>query len=60
LERNIHALNQRRKHEDARATAQEKLAEAITRFTGSMLFVYIHVAIFGLWIVPTSAGAGRA
>ena len=51
LERNIHALNQRRKHEDARATAQEKLAEAITRFTGSMLFVYIHVAIFGFWIV---------
>ena len=51
LERNIHALNQRRKHEDARATTQEKLAEAITRFTGSMLFVYIHVAIFGFWIV---------
>lgn len=51
LERNIHALNQRRKHEDARATAQEKLAEAITRFTGSMLFVYFHVAIFGFWIV---------
>ena len=51
LERNIHALNQRRKHEDARATAQEKLAEAITRFTGSMVFVYIHVAFFGFWIV---------
>ena len=51
LERNIHALDQRRKHEEARATAQEKLAEAITRFTGSMLFVYIHVAIFGFWIV---------
>jgi uncharacterized membrane protein len=51
LERNIHALNRRRKHEDARATTQEKLAEAITRFTGSMLFVYIHVAIFGFWIV---------
>src|SRR5215203_5588073 len=51
LERNINALNQRRKREDARATAQEKLAEAITRFTGSMLFVYIHLAIFGFWIV---------
>jgi uncharacterized membrane protein len=51
LERNIHALNKRRKHEEARATAQEKLAETITRFTGSMLFVYIHLAIFGFWIV---------
>jgi uncharacterized membrane protein len=51
LERNIHALNKRRQREIAEATAQEKLAEAITRFTGSMLFVYIHLAIFGFWIV---------
>src|SRR3954464_8654795 len=51
LERNIHALNKRRQREETEATAQEKLAEAITRFTGSMLFVYIHLAIFGFWIV---------
>jgi uncharacterized membrane protein len=51
LERNIHALNKRRQREITEATAQEKLAEAITRFTGSMLFVYIHLAIFGFWIV---------
>jgi uncharacterized membrane protein len=29
---------------------QERLAEAITRFTGSMAFVYLHLAIFGFWI----------
>ena len=51
LERNIHALNERRSREEKQATAQEKLAEAITRFTGSMLFVYIHLAIFGFWII---------
>jgi uncharacterized membrane protein len=51
LERNIHALNERREREITKATAQEKIAEAITRFTGSMLFVYIHLAIFGFWIV---------
>jgi uncharacterized membrane protein len=51
LERNIQALSERRKREDKQATTQEKLAEAITRFTGSMLFVYIHLAIFGFWIV---------
>jgi uncharacterized membrane protein len=51
LERNIHALNKRREREITEATAQEKIAEAITRFTGSMLFVYIHLAIFGFWIV---------
>ncbi len=51
LERNIEALKQRREREEAEATAQERIAEAITRFTGSMLFVYIHLAIFGFWIV---------
>jgi uncharacterized membrane protein len=51
LERNIQALSERRKREERQATSQAKLAEAITRFTGSMLFVYIHLALFGFWIV---------
>jgi len=51
LERNIQALTERRQREGTEATAQERIAEAITRFTGSMLFVYIHLAIFGFWIV---------
>ena len=33
------------------ATAEERIAEAITRFTGSMRFVYLHLAFFGFWIV---------
>jgi uncharacterized membrane protein len=51
LARNIHALNERRRQEEKQATAQEKIADAITRFTGTMLFVYIHLAIFGFWII---------
>jgi len=51
LARNIETLNERRKREEKHATAQERIAEAITRFTGSMLFVYIHLAIFGFWII---------
>ena len=51
LERNIRSLQERREREEAHAPAQEKLADAITRFTGSMLFVYLHLAIFGFWIV---------
>ncbi len=35
----------------ANASVEEKIAEAITRFTGSMRFVYLHLAIFGFWIV---------
>ena len=27
------------------------MADAITGFAGSMLFVYLHLVIFGLWIV---------
>src|SRR5947208_15107721 len=29
---------------------QEKIADAVTHFTGSMLFVYIHLILFGIWI----------
>jgi uncharacterized membrane protein len=51
LARNIRSLQERRRREEVQASAQEKLADAITRFTGSMLFVYIHLAVFGFWIV---------
>src|SRR5919112_5861592 len=51
LERNIQALEQRRQREEKEATAEERTAETITRFTGSMRFVYLHLAFFGFWIV---------
>ncbi|CCD95491.1 conserved hypothetical protein [Bradyrhizobium sp. ORS 375] len=51
LERNIQALVDRRKREGAEATAQQKVADAITRFTGSMIFVYLHLLVFGFWIL---------
>src|SRR3954465_4104025 len=51
LERNIRALQQRRRREQTEATAEERIADAITRFTGSMRFVYLHLAFFGFWIV---------
>jgi uncharacterized membrane protein len=51
LERNIRALQLRRQREEKEASAEERIAEAITRFTGSMRFVYLHLALFGFWIV---------
>lgn len=51
LERNIQALVERRRRERRAATSEEKLADVITAFTGSLPFVYLHVAIFGFWIV---------
>jgi uncharacterized membrane protein len=51
LERNIEALERRRREEEADATFQDRLAMAIARFSGSMAFVYVHLALYGLWIV---------
>ncbi len=51
LRRNIEALENRRRGEAAVATREERIAEVITRFTGSMIFVYIHLALYGAWIV---------
>jgi uncharacterized membrane protein len=39
------------KHEQERAAArQNRIADMITRFAGSMLFVYIHLIWFACWI----------
>jgi uncharacterized membrane protein len=51
LERNIESLQERRRVQERDARLQERIADAITRFTGSLLFVYLHLALFGFWIV---------
>ena len=51
LERNIQALTERRRAEEAEASAQDRLADCITRFAGSMLFVYLHLALVTAWAV---------
>ena len=51
LERNIRALDQRRTEEEARAGWQDRLADAVTRATGSLGFVCFHLLLFGFWIV---------
>ena len=51
LARNIDALVASRRAEDRRKGPQERISDAITRFTGSLHFVYIHAALFGGWII---------
>lgn len=51
LRRNIDALRRRRSEDEERAALDEKLARSVTRFAGSMRFVYVHAALYGLWIV---------
>jgi uncharacterized membrane protein len=50
LKRNIEVLQERRSREAAAATREERIAEAITTFTGSMAFVYLHLILYGAWI----------
>jgi uncharacterized membrane protein len=51
LERNIKAMRDRREREEKSATLEERIAQKITDFTGSMRFVYLHLAVYGFWIV---------
>lgn len=51
VERNITALVQRRKEETSHRGVQDRASDAITHFAGSPVFVYIHLAIFGAWIL---------
>ncbi|HEX8335047.1 MAG TPA: DUF1003 domain-containing protein [Segetibacter sp.] len=60
VERNIKALLDRSKNEETQKTTEERIADTITRFTGSMAFVYIHLSIFGLWIIWNLGWLGLA
>jgi uncharacterized membrane protein len=50
VERNIAALLERRREQEMQLGWQDRLADAVTRFAGSMAFVGIHVVVFGGWI----------
>jgi uncharacterized membrane protein len=41
-------------------TNQDRVADAITRFAGSMSFVYLHVGWFAVWIVLNAGLVGSA
>lgn len=51
IDRNIEALLARRQDEEQRKSREDRIADAITHFTGSMVFVYLHVLVFSLWII---------
>ncbi len=51
IARNATALAEMHREADRRATTQDRVADAITRFTGSMTFVYLHLAIIGCWVI---------
>jgi uncharacterized membrane protein len=55
IERNIQALLERQQREESARPLQQRVADAVTRFTGSMAFISAHLAIVILW---TAVNAG--
>jgi uncharacterized membrane protein len=50
LDRNIRSVVDRRRREHEALSLHERAADTITRFTGSIASVYLHLSIFGFWI----------
>lgn len=51
LAANIKMLEDRRRREERQAPLGDRIARAITNFTGSMTFVVLHLIFYGFWIV---------
>lgn len=51
IERNIRTILRLRVEAARRRRVQDRLADAVTAFSGRMAFVYLHVAWFALWIL---------
>ena len=49
LDRNIHAIIQSRTEEDKNISWQDRTAQTITGFIGSIRFVFLHLILFGAW-----------
>jgi uncharacterized membrane protein len=55
LHRNINALLEVRRREEQMRSAGDRIADAITRFAGSMWCIWTHAILFGAWIVVNVA-----
>jgi uncharacterized membrane protein len=51
VHRNIRALMEVRRQIERQRTVQDRVVDAITSFSGSIRFVYLHVLLFGGWLV---------
>jgi uncharacterized membrane protein len=58
IERNIRTITRLRLQTAHERHVQDRLADAITAFSGSMLFVYIHILWFGAWLLVNTGRLG--
>jgi len=58
IERNIRTITRLRLQTARERTVQERLADAMTSFSGSMLFVCLHILWFGSWLLVNTGRVG--
>jgi uncharacterized membrane protein len=58
IEKNIRTIIHLRTKAAHERSLQDHLADAITDFSGRMIFVYIHIVWFGIWIVLNTGWFG--
>ena len=58
LERNIRTITRLRLQTVHERPLQDRLADAMTSFSGSMLFVYLHIFWFGAWLLVNTGRVG--
>jgi len=51
IRKNIEAISEMQRKDVAARKPQERFSDLITHFSGSMVFVLIHIVWFGLWIL---------
>ena len=58
IERYIRTIINLRLKAARERTLQDRIADLITRFSGHMLFVYVHIAWFALWLMLNTGRLG--
>jgi uncharacterized membrane protein len=58
IERNIRTIIHLRTKDARERSLQGRIADAITSFSGRMIFAYVHIVWFGLWILLNTGQFG--
>ena len=58
IERNIRTIIHLRTQAARERNLQGRIADAITSFSGRMIFAYVHITWFGLWILLNTGHFG--
>ena len=58
IERNIRTMIQLRLKADGERSLQDRVADAVTAFAGSMVFVHLHIAWFATWVILNTGRVG--